>query len=246
MKIIPVIDLKNGKVVHARLGNRSDYQPIQSTLCRSPVCDDVLTGFLNLYPFDTFYIADLDAISGLGHHDALIAELLARYPQSLFWIDQGNPNRITHAEFPDNYLPVLGSESCLTETVRQFKNDKRRFALSLDHSASGALGPEKLFASPEIWPDDVIIMTLAKVGSQQGPDFDKLAHYRKLCPDKNFVAAGGVRNAADLAALTQLGIKQAMIASSLHSGAIQRADIEKQRQKNTPASRGIVNKASKQ
>jgi len=35
MFIIPVIDLLNGKVVHAKYGNRAQYQPLQSPLVDS-------------------------------------------------------------------------------------------------------------------------------------------------------------------------------------------------------------------
>jgi phosphoribosylformimino-5-aminoimidazole carboxamide ribotide isomerase len=69
-------------------------------------------------------------------------------------------------------------------------------------------------------------MTLAQVGSQQGPDFAKLRQFCKDYPNKNFIAAGGVRHVEDLIHLQQLGIKQALIASSLHSGAISQRDIE--------------------
>jgi len=35
MKIIPVIDLKDGVVVHAKQGHREHYQPINTDLCKS-------------------------------------------------------------------------------------------------------------------------------------------------------------------------------------------------------------------
>ena len=37
---------------------------------------------------------------------------------------------------------------------------------------------------------------------------------------------GGIRNTADLQALKQVGVQQALIASALHSGAISRKDIK--------------------
>ena len=40
MKLIPVIDLKAGEVVHARRGDRDNYRPIVSPLCRGSRPED--------------------------------------------------------------------------------------------------------------------------------------------------------------------------------------------------------------
>ena len=68
-------------------------------------------------------------------------------------------------------------------------------------------------------------MTLNRVGSHQGPDLDKLKGFCRRYPHKQFVAAGGIRHPADLHALKQIGVQQALIASALHSGMIGREDI---------------------
>ena len=62
VELIPVIDLKGGQVVRAQFGRRDDYWPIQSPLSATSDPIDVARGLLSLYPFETFYIADLDAI----------------------------------------------------------------------------------------------------------------------------------------------------------------------------------------
>lgn len=234
MNIIPVLDLKNGVVVHARKGNRENYQPIQSNLCRSPDIYAVIEAFLGLYDFDTFYIADLNAILGQHNHDQLITEVLARFPQILFWIDKGYQHYDPCLKYPDNCLPVLGSESYQNETILELKGFNKRFILSLDYSTSGTLGAESLFSNPDLWPDNIIIMTLAQVGSNQGPDLPKLNRFCSLYPHKNFIAAGGIRHTADLTALERIGVQQALIASSLHSGAIKREDIEELQAKKYP------------
>jgi phosphoribosylformimino-5-aminoimidazole carboxamide ribotide isomerase len=46
MRIVPVIDLKDGAVVHARQGRRDTYQPIASPLCASSDVYRVLDAFL--------------------------------------------------------------------------------------------------------------------------------------------------------------------------------------------------------
>ena len=66
MQVIPVIDLKAGHVVHARLGHRAFYRPIETPLATGSGPIDVVTGLLSLHPFATLYVADLDAIGGKG------------------------------------------------------------------------------------------------------------------------------------------------------------------------------------
>ena len=223
MKIIPVIDLKDGVVVHAQQGMRAKYQPICTQLCQSSDIYQVIQAFLGIYNFDTMYIADLNAITQEGNHEYLISEVLAFFPQIVFWIDSGY-QRVK--KYPGNYLPVLGSECYSDETVLELKAFNNHFILSLDYSMSKELGAKSLFSNPDLWPDKIIIMTLNRVGSDQGPDLDKLKWFCRQYPLKQFIAAGGIRNTDDLQALKQMDIKQALIASALHSGAISSKDIK--------------------
>lgn len=223
MKIIPVIDLKDGVVVHAQQGLREQYQPISTDLCQSSDIYKVIEAFLGAYDFDTIYIADLNAITQQGGHESLIAEVLIAFPSILFWIDSGYQR---FKRYSGNHLPVLGSECYSDETIRELKDFNKRFILSLDYSMSEALGPKNLFSDQNLWPDTIIIMTLNRVGSNHGPDLDKLYGFCRQYPHKHFIAAGGIRNADDLLALKKVGVHQALIASALHSGAISRDDIK--------------------
>ncbi len=237
MKTIPVLDLKNRQVVHAKQGDRAHYLPIHSKLC--PVADifAVLEAFLAVADFDTFYIADLDAITGQGHHDSLIAQVLAAFPEINFWVDKGYQHQQANT-LPayDNYLPVLGSESYGATTLSELAAFDKRFVLSLDYAPSGvALGAAQLFTEVGYWPQNIIIMALAQVGSGLGPDWARLKTYCAAYPDYNFIAAGGVRHLGDLRALSDMGVRCALVASALHSGAIGRGELLNLRQKNTPA-----------
>jgi len=227
MKIIPVIDLKDGVVVHALQGNRERYLPINTDLCKSSDIVRVIEAFLGVYRFDSFYIADLNAITGQGNNNHLIADVLARFPQITFWIDKGYQKYDEGTQLADNVLPVLGSESYRNETVPEIKAYKNNFILSLDYSNENALGAESLFSDCTLWPDTIIIMTLERVGSNHGPDLNKSAEFCKRHPDKNFIAAGGIRNIQDCVLLNKAGIHQALVASALHSRAIKSEDIEK-------------------
>lgn len=225
MKIIPAIDLKDGVVVHAKQGNREHYQPINTDLCKSSDIFQVIETFLKIFQFDTFYIADLNAITNQGDHSHLIADVLTRFPQITFWIDRGYQKYDQSARDSGNTLPVLGSESYQNKTIPELKAYKNNFILSLDYSNSNALGAENLFSDTALWPENIIIMTLERVGSNHGPDLSKLTNFCRKYPEKNFIAAGGVRNKQDLIVLCEAGIHQALVASALHSGSLKAEDI---------------------
>jgi phosphoribosylformimino-5-aminoimidazole carboxamide ribotide isomerase len=108
--------------------------------------------------------------------------------------------------------------------VQHFCQDDR-IILSLDYRGDVFVGPAALLNSTGSWPSKVIVMTLARVGSATGPDIDRLTGIKALVADKRIFAAGGVRNADDLAKLAQAGIAGALVATSLHNGALTGAQI---------------------
>ncbi|MFG1298746.1 HisA/HisF-related TIM barrel protein [Xanthobacter sp. V3C-3] len=226
MQLIPVIDLKGGCVVHARRGQRDAYRPIHSPLSPTSAPADVVAGLMALAPFRTLYIADLDAIAGSGSHDAAIAALAAAWPAVEFWVDAGeaDADRVRRRAAAGPGISVVG-----TEAVADAVTGARALAaggaiLSLDHDAAGPVGPEALHADATLWPARVIVMTLARVGSGEGPDLAALAHVaaraRAAGRTPVLFAAGGVRGPQDLEALAQAGAAGVLVASALHDGRI--------------------------
>lgn len=76
-----------------------------------------------------------------------------------------------------------------------------------------------------LWTENVIVMTLNRVGSANGVAIDLLSEFKRNFPKTNFIAAGGVRHVEDLAQLEKIGIKQVLVASALHLGAISKNDF---------------------
>jgi phosphoribosylformimino-5-aminoimidazole carboxamide ribotide isomerase len=76
-----------------------------------------------------------------------------------------------------------------------------------------------------IWPTNVIVMTLARVGSASGPDMNWLTTIKSRAANRQVYAAGGVRDANDLASLAAAGIAGALVATSLHNGKLTGAQI---------------------
>jgi len=56
------------------------------------------------------------------------------------------------------------------------------------------------------------------VGSEQGPDINRLQNIIKLAGDRKVYAAGGVKNNEDLDQLSSLNISGALVATALHNG----------------------------
>ncbi len=216
MQIIPVIDIMNGLAVHARQGNRQCYQPVQSMLCDSSEPNVVIDGFLALHPFTTIYIADLNLLSANGDNTQLITCLLKQYPNIQFWIDQGVLYKDDH-QFPHNWKQVIGTESLTDSIYARVVSNQTDLILSLDFSES-LIGSNQILNNPNQWPQQVIVMTLSKVGTNAGPDWARLEKIQQLAIHSQIIAAGGIRDADDLKRLSEMGIHNALLASSLHTG----------------------------
>ncbi|AHJ66846.1 Phosphoribosylformimino-5-aminoimidazole carboxamide isomerase family protein [Granulibacter bethesdensis CGDNIH4] len=228
--IIPVIDLKQGQVVHARHGQRDLYRPIQTPLCAGSAPRDVVAGLLKLHPFRSLYIADLDAIEGQGSAAPILRALRQDFPDLDVWVDAGMRadgardwlDRQTHGRL------VLGSESQNDAEAMLSLTGESRVCLSLDFKGDVFQGPQILWEDVAFWPTRLIAMTLARVGSETGPDLSRVAgivaragHARRV------YAAGGVRNVADLERLQQSGASGALVATALHGGTITQNDLRR-------------------
>lgn len=227
-ELIPVIDLMGGVVVHARAGQRDHYAPLQhSALCTSAEPAAVVQGLLELHPFRTLYIADLDGIRRQGDHKAAIFALRRAFPELQLWVDAGFAGECSCRRFLGANLGclVLGSESQADLRLVELLAGEPRAVLSLDFMGDQPIGAAGIFDAPERWPERVIAMTLARVGSGGGPDLDRLRQLRRMAPDKLLYGAGGVRGLDDLHALRELGCAGVLVASALHDGRLGRAEL---------------------
>ncbi len=230
MNVIPVIDLKAGEVVHARRGDRDNYRPIVSQLCNGSRPVDVVGGLLDVYPFNTIYIADLDAIQRRGDSDEPIAELQREFPRVEFWIDRGLGDVASCRDWLSRSAGtlVLGSEAVGDAAILQLLHGdvpSERLVLSLDFRGEQFQGPSNLLAQADEWPARVIVMTLSRVGSGAGPDFVRLDEIKRRGGPRQIFAAGGVRDGDDLLQLARQGVGGVLIASALHDRKVGRAEV---------------------
>ena len=103
--IIPVLDLKDGLVVHARAGKhahagkRAEYRPLATPFGSPHDAVAIARALLGITFSPVLYIADLDAISGRGNNFDLCRELSDAFPGTTLWIDPGS----------DTYVIVLAN-----------------------------------------------------------------------------------------------------------------------------------------
>jgi phosphoribosylformimino-5-aminoimidazole carboxamide ribotide isomerase len=222
--LVPVIDLLQGQVVHAREGRRAQYAQVQSRLCKGAGPDEIVDALLRLHPFRTLYVADLDAIQQQGSNQAVLARLHARWPDIDFWVDAGiaETSALEHWIAASLGRAVIGSESLVdAEFLAAARERDPATVLSLDFLGGEFRGPPALLADPErYWPQHVLAMNLQRVGSRLGPDFALVVKLARRVTGCRVDAAGGVRSMEDLAQLAQAGARGALIASALHDGRI--------------------------
>jgi phosphoribosylformimino-5-aminoimidazole carboxamide ribotide isomerase len=232
MKIIPVLDLLNGVVVHAVRGRRKKYQPLKSVLCD---CADPMkvAAALKKNGFVEGYVADLDAIMGKGTNSQVIKRIVDETGLKLM-VDAGVDDI---AKAKETFRSKASKVIVGTETLRDLRfveealevSGNEKVVVSLDLRNGKVLSKaeelQKMNALQaasrlqELGARQLIVLDLARVGSDEGADFELLKNLTKAVNMKVYVG-GGVRDIQDLKTLQQLGISGALIATALHTGKI--------------------------
>lgn len=229
MQIVPVVDLLAGQAVRALRGERSRYQPLQSSLCHGSDPLVVARALLDHCASSRLYIADLDGLTGRGAQAALLGNLLEKLPGTEIWLDAGFTSVASAEELLEampeqgrRICPVIASESLReARQIGEFTSRWPRALLSLDQRKGEALGAASCWSESDLWPEQVIVMTLDRVGSFEGPDLRLLREVRSRAgAGRRVIGAGGVRNPEDLQAAGEAGAAAWLIASALHDGRI--------------------------
>ena len=148
--------------------------------------------------------------------------VLETCPDINLWIDSGlDPFMYeTPGLIRDRISIILGSETGITPGQLGNYTRKSDCILSLDYAGSRFLGDMDLVKQPALLPQRIIIMSLQRVGSDSGPDLERVNSLSDKLRGKQLYAAGGVRNTDDLHLLSDHGVHGALLASSLHNKTI--------------------------
>ena len=232
MKIIPVIDILDGIVVHAVRGIRKEYQPLKSVLCPSTDPVDVARA-LKEFGFTEMYVADLDAITG-GHTNFSVFQRIADETGFELMVDAGitdlaRAKRVLESRVSKVIIgtETLGSIGFVAEAVGFFGSEK--IVVSLDLMGYKVLSKLEFDKSKDpvvllrefqkMGVAQIIVLDLARVGSAEGVNLPVL---KRMLMNHNVkvLVGGGVRNIRDLVELKNLGVSGALLATALHSGRI--------------------------
>jgi phosphoribosylformimino-5-aminoimidazole carboxamide ribotide isomerase len=228
LKIIPVIDILNGKVIHAVRGQRSQYQPLQSSLTPSTEPAKVTATFKSL-GFSEVYVADLDAIIDCTNDFSDLKPLMTSGAELL--VDAGITNRERAQKLLQTGVSklVIGTETLkdkrfIAEALAKFGSN--HVVMSLDLKGETVLTQDSFDGSRNaltllsefkaMGVTQVIVLDLLKVGSGEGVNKEFLEQVVAL-GGLDVYAGGGVRNINDLIELQKIGVKGALIATALHN-----------------------------
>ena len=246
MRVIPVIDLKDGCVVRGIAGRRSEYRPIESRIVTDSRPLSIAQAFIQHFAFDTVYVADLNAIVH-GQFQVRLWKEIADAGIRL-WLDAGvgdtsKASRLVEAiELGDIDadliigLESVESEAELRAACKLFAPQRKIFSLDMQNgqplartSKWKSLSPLDLVAiANDSGLDGVIVLDLADVGAGQGTRTINLCRdIRQRTTTKTIIAGGGVRGMGDLEALADAGCDAALVASALHDGRLTPDDIRR-------------------
>ncbi|MFM7845463.1 MAG: HisA/HisF-related TIM barrel protein [Planctomycetota bacterium] len=238
MQVVPVIDLKAGRVVQAVGGRRDQYQPLDSALIPSHDPLAVARAFQQL-GYHSLYVADLDAIqqgTPLGHCSTL-AQLLDLRLQ--LWVDVG-PRDVSDVEQLRNLrsptglsvarllvgLENVAAPTLLTELAQAAGRnavfsldlaDNRPVTPTAAWNGLSALAIARLAVAAGF--RHLLLLDVRRVGVGEGPTSSVLKEsLGSEFPELEWSLGGGVRHPADLDRLQQLGFQHVLVSTALHRG----------------------------
>lgn len=229
MRIVPVLDLKGGVVVHARRGQRAEYAPLCSPLVEGCEPTAVARALCEVCRTRALYVADLDALAGEPVDEATLVALAAVAEP---WVDAGatTPGRAAALARAGVTRNVLGTESLGPEVLagrpRARHGPPRVLSVDLHDGRLISADPELAGREPAaaaplattLGVSELLVIDLARVGSGSGPPLTAVAELAAALPGVAIYAGGGVRDDDDLRALESAGASGALVATALHQG----------------------------
>jgi phosphoribosylformimino-5-aminoimidazole carboxamide ribotide isomerase len=243
VRIIPVIDLKNGQVVRGVGGRRHEYRPVETVLTGDASPAGIARAFAARFGFEEVYVADLDAIAGADPNWQTY-QAIARCGSRL-WVDAGagtleRARQLASFDGASIATIVIGLETLeapgeLAAIVAACGAQRVAFSLDLKDGRPITripswqdVAPEQMAAAAaQAGVRKMIVLDLAHVGEGRGPgaaDLCRRLHER--LPEVELIGGGGVRGAADCRILAGAGCQGVLVASALHDGRLTAADLQ--------------------
>lgn len=232
MQLIPVLDLRDGIVVHAVAGNRNGYLPLRSPICDSADPVAVARAVNGRHGPCAFYVADLGGIERAVPDHGTIGRLAAAGIE--LWVDGGarDVNDALAMRKAGAATVIVATETwrevaALAELAKHFAPE--HWMLSID------LKQGTLLRSAVGWPDDplecvehgvsagckrLLLLDLAAVGMGKGPGTIELAtRIRERYSELDLYLGGGFRRELH-GVLASLRLGGYLVSSALHDGTL--------------------------
>jgi phosphoribosylformimino-5-aminoimidazole carboxamide ribotide isomerase len=260
MRLIGVVDVLEGRAVHARAGRREHYAPVEPVAGWPVEPGDPLAlarTYIDRLRLAEIYMADLDAILGRTPQGSIAAALATL--GSRLWLDAG-VSSVEQAQQASTSgatwvivgLETLASDAALVEICRAVGGD--RVALSLDLRDGEPIAraetmrtldaPAIAARAADTGAAAVIVIDLARVGMGSGLDLDLIARVRNAAPRLALLAGGGVRDLADIVRLAESGCDGVLVATALQNGRIGAAEVAAAQRLSSRSSDGFGHRSS--
>ncbi|MAT16694.1 MAG: hypothetical protein CMJ46_15650 [Planctomyces sp.] len=242
MKIIPVLDLKDGLIVQGIAGRRELYKPIHSVYSDSSRPLDIATALHDAFSTEGFYLADLDAIGGAAPAEDTLKELTAAGFQ--IDVDAGATEVSELATLLEAgaHRAIIALETLtfplfLREAVESFGPERIVFSLDLRNGTPVSACEDWQDAPPlditaAVWGAGIrqmIVLDISSVGTGSG-----LAT-RLLCqdiverfPGLDLISGGGIRTEQEIEELAdEQFLSGLLVASLIHQGKLSPALVHR-------------------
>lgn len=221
------MDIKQGNVVLGSQEERGNYEPVESDLVESPEPIKVFSAFENHYSFDTIYIADIDSLENKGDNFEVLKDIF-RFSDKDIMLDCGFSDyesfNSENLAFVDKFVVPTESLESLEELQKLVeKHSSSDFVVSIDLDEEGFISQirEKnvfrfLKEINKIGIDEVIILDVSQIGSEQGPSEQVKEIAENIEEIFTVVSGGGVGNEEDYWSFLENGVDKVLAATSLH------------------------------
>ncbi|MBD3672115.1 MAG: hypothetical protein HUJ26_01200 [Planctomycetaceae bacterium] len=241
MKILPVLDLMDGVVVHGIAGNRTSYRPIKSRLTEETSPLGVAQALRDAYGFEEFYLADLDGIQSRRIDVTAYANLKEAgfrviVDAGVRTVDEANHLLDSGVDAVIIALEINPTGQLFDELLNYFGPDRVIFSLDLKQGKPmgkidtwNVTEPQSLAVSViNRGIRRLIVLDLDAVGSETGPvTTDLCREIRAVSTGSQIITGGGIRNENDLKQLEAAGVDDVLMATALHNGSLDEQTIEK-------------------
>jgi len=238
--IIPVIDILNSEVVHAKKGERDKYRPLNSKIFNSTNPIKIIKTLKYKFKFNEIYIADLDSIIYKTPNFQLFDKIL-KIPDLNIMIDPGIVNFhdvSIFSKYRFNKL-IIG-----LETINNFKTIRKsislfgqnKFILSIDMYKGKIISKLEDLKNEDpiriinkisnLGIENIILLDLFRVGQKVGGIPTLFSEILSIFKGNVFVG-GGIKNQEDILYYREKKFSGVLVATALYDGTINIKEVRK-------------------